>query len=261
MKKKACIFTIVKDEDYFLPIWLKYYSKYFDKQDIYVLDHNTIGDSTKNLNCNIIKLENDEVFNHIWLNNTVKKFQVDLFENYEIVVFAEVDEILYSIKKPFDKIIDDFLESSDSHITCMGYEIVQKIGQEKDLKTEDSIAKNRKYWRHHPSYDKSLISKIPLDWDLGFHNIRNMGRNTLQDLYMVHLHPVDAAQMYTRYQSRRKNSKLNTSIIPEKFWTDKEDKNEFIKFYQDYTSEVLEPNRVIEEIPEIHSLKLIEYDL
>ena len=42
------IFTMSKDEKVFFPIWYKYYSKYFKKNNIYVLDNNTIDDSLKN---------------------------------------------------------------------------------------------------------------------------------------------------------------------------------------------------------------------
>ena len=122
MKKKACIFTIVKDEDYFLPIWLKYYSKYFDKNDIYILDHNTVGESTKNLENNVIKLNYDELFNHAWLISVVKEYQEKLLQEYDVVVFVEVDEILYSTLKPFNEIIDDFHKSESDYISCIGYE-------------------------------------------------------------------------------------------------------------------------------------------
>lgn len=39
MKKKCAVYTIVKNEDYFLPKWIKHFNKYFDKSDIYILDH------------------------------------------------------------------------------------------------------------------------------------------------------------------------------------------------------------------------------
>ena len=45
-KKKCAVFTIVKNENYFLPIWLKHYKRYFDNSDIYVLDHQSNDGST-----------------------------------------------------------------------------------------------------------------------------------------------------------------------------------------------------------------------
>lgn len=222
MKKRAAIFTIVKDEDYFLPIWMKYYSKYFSKEDIYVLDHNTVGDSTKNLDCNLIRLNYGELFNHEWLLSTVRSNQIKLLEKYEIVVFAEVDEILFSTEKPLNIIINDFYHSDNQHITCMGYEIIQNLKTEKALQSSDSIAKNRKYWVRESQYNKTLISKIPLDWVVGFHTTKNSTKNStkiMDNFYMAHLHFVDANQTYNRYISRIKSGgKLNTKIISDREW-------------------------------------------
>ena len=39
MKKKCAVFTMVKNENYFLPIWLKHYKKFFSNEDIFILDH------------------------------------------------------------------------------------------------------------------------------------------------------------------------------------------------------------------------------
>ena len=47
--KDCAVFTIVKNEKLFLPIWIKHYKKFFDNYDIYILDHESNDDSTKNL--------------------------------------------------------------------------------------------------------------------------------------------------------------------------------------------------------------------
>jgi hypothetical protein len=46
-KKKCAVFTIVQNENIFLPIWLKYYSKYFDPKDIYILNHDSNEESMR----------------------------------------------------------------------------------------------------------------------------------------------------------------------------------------------------------------------
>ena len=46
MKRRKAAFTIVKNEPVMLPIWLSYYSKHFDLQDLYVLDHQSTDGST-----------------------------------------------------------------------------------------------------------------------------------------------------------------------------------------------------------------------
>lgn len=44
-KSRAAI-TIVHNEPVFLPIWLRYYARFFGAEDLYVLDNDTTGGST-----------------------------------------------------------------------------------------------------------------------------------------------------------------------------------------------------------------------
>ena len=59
MKKKSAVFTIVKNENYFLPIWIKHYKKYFNESDMYVLDHQSNDASTNNLSVNVVPVINE----------------------------------------------------------------------------------------------------------------------------------------------------------------------------------------------------------
>jgi hypothetical protein len=99
-KKKCAVFTMVKNENYFLPIWLKHYKRYFDNSDIYILDHQSNDGSTEELDVNVELVINELAFDHQWLVNTVQNFQVKLLEQYESVLFAEADELVYTIGKP-----------------------------------------------------------------------------------------------------------------------------------------------------------------
>ena len=109
IKKKCAVFTTVKNESIFLPIWLRHYQQYFDNQDIYVLDHHSTDGSTLNLPVNVKTVANDYVNDHEWLVKIAQDFQKELLKEYECVVFAESDEILYSLEKPFNQTIDEFI--------------------------------------------------------------------------------------------------------------------------------------------------------
>ena len=76
MKKECAVFTIVKNENYFLPIWLKHFKKFFKSEDIYVLDHQSTDGSTEDLDVNVIPIFNDLTFDHQWLINQVEKMQL-----------------------------------------------------------------------------------------------------------------------------------------------------------------------------------------
>jgi hypothetical protein len=208
MKKKSAVFTIVKNEDYFLPIWIKHYKKYFDESDIYILDHQSDNGSTNNLTVNVIPVINELAFDHQWLVDTVQNFQKELLEKYECVVFAESDELLYSIEKPLNLVIEDLINNSNQdYITCIGHEVIE-MRDEKSLTFKDEIFKNRNYWFKTYNYDKTLISKIPLNWCWGFHNTNGKEKEFTHGVHMVHLHRVDFEMMLKRHQERATKWKL-----------------------------------------------------
>src|SRR5580704_6832116 len=95
MRKRAA-FTIVQNEPVFLPVWLQYYGRYFDRTDLYVLDHDSDDGSTAGVGerSNLLRVHRDKSFDHAWLAGTVAAFQAFLLRSYERVLFAETDEIV-----------------------------------------------------------------------------------------------------------------------------------------------------------------------
>lgn len=202
-KKKCAVFTIVKNENYFLPIWLKHYKKYFNNDDIYVLDHQSTDGSTEDLDVNVELIINELAFDHQWLVDTVQNFQIKLLEEYESVLFAESDELVYTLDKPLNKVIDEFLLDNLCILqTCTTKEVMENIGVEKELEFGDEIFKHRNQWFDNPIYHKSLLSKVPLKWVWGFHFIKNGTPDKKYDLQMVHLHRCDFNLMLQRHKER-----------------------------------------------------------
>jgi hypothetical protein len=202
MKKRCAIFTTVKNENIFLPIWLRHYQQYFSNEDIYVLDHHSTDGSTKNLPVNVRLVSNDTVNDNEWLRNIAQDFQRELLEKYECVIFAESDEILYSLQKPFDQAIDDFIQSQDLYVTTKGFSVIQDIQFEYPVRSGERIFEKRNYWYKDRAEDKTLITKVPLVWDWGFHAMVGLPNTPYQDFYIAHLHRFDFETMVKRHQER-----------------------------------------------------------
>lgn len=198
--KDCAVFVMVKDEGYFLPKWLEYYKQFFKPEDIYILDHQSSDGSTDNLDVNVIKVTNDVAVDHTWIVNTIQEQQRKLLENYRCVLFAESDEIVYSPYQPLNEYISKFLEGSDEYVTCIGHEMMQNLEKESPLKDFDPIMPNRNYWFRHPLYDKTLLSKIPLNWAWGFHSQDKP--NVHRGLFLLHLHRHDFEMMLKRHEMR-----------------------------------------------------------
>jgi len=216
MKKFAAVFTIVKNEKYFLPIWYRYYSRYFPKQDIYILDHQSNDGSTINIDCNVHVVKNDQAFDAAWLRDTVINFQKRLLQDYEYVVFAEADEIIVTLENSSNDLYEHIINMKKlgrNFDVATGYEMMHDTVYEKPYDFNNPILDQRKNWYREAAYDKTLISSVPIEWGIGFHDTQYRkqadwvnGENLIDpndNLILIHLHKFD----YPIYMKRKINMK------------------------------------------------------
>ena len=206
MKKRA-VFTIARNEKYYLPVWLNYYAKYFNYNDMYVLDHQSSDGSTDNLPCHKEIIENEKYADVRWMVNIAQKRQVELLKNYNTVLFVHVDEIIVPNLTKYDD-LGDYIDKFDKDVVkCNGKHIIEVAG-EKPLDLSKPILSQRKYWyrrKKYNTFDKPLLSKIPLLWTLGWHEAK--GDFPLdEDLYLVHLHQADYNQCVESHKYRAKQN-------------------------------------------------------
>ena len=71
------VFTMVYNEPVFLPIWLRYYSRFFAPDDIYVFDHQSTDGSTSGGGFVRIPVTHDTV-DHTWMVGTLQAHQHEL---------------------------------------------------------------------------------------------------------------------------------------------------------------------------------------
>lgn len=223
MKKDFCAFTIVQNETLFLDLWAKYYSKYIDKCDIFILNHNTtLHESNiqlsflKSQGFNVIPIHRSESFNHKWLRETVQNFQSFLLQSYDVVLFAECDELLI-VNEKYKGGLSEYLlaEKNQPLKRCCGYELVHYKDEEPSLYLGSSPLKQRSFWHRECLYDKPLITNQKVNWEDGFHNIEGFESEINTDLFLVHLHRIDynLCKLKHEEQAKRKwsQSDLNSN--------------------------------------------------
>ena len=207
--KKCAVFTMVKNEKWFLPIWLNYYSKFFDEKDIYVINHASTDDSIQIVKdqypkINIVQLTY-EPFDDIFKINEIKKLQSQLLGQYMAVLYSDPDELIVPFIPDSDYIdlgqyIDHFIKHNHAEsIKTNGWEIIHlpKKGEPR-IDLTKSILSQRSYWFHSPQwYSKVVLSKTPLNWSPGLHVTSN---NFIEDpfLYLIHLHRIDYDLSYIK---------------------------------------------------------------
>jgi hypothetical protein len=232
--RDRCVFTIVRDEEFFFPLWLKYYRQYFEAQDIYVLDHDSIGDSATQLlqlqrevGFHHIPVHNSASFSHRWLLSVVSDFTKFLHNSYRAMLFAEVDELIATrpggVYQDLPSAAESVAKQHRFFKRCSGFEVVHRLEfneQPLDL-SQPNLLSQRSWWFPSLGYSKPVLLRKPVEWTSGFHlcmellwieeTITVPGRDTVfvtcdPDLYLIHLNKIDMPQFLKRNElhERRK---------------------------------------------------------
>ena len=214
---KIAILTICHNEHKFLPMWKKYYKNI---GDLHVILHNCdrqfVNDNYNEI-YQIIET-NDEMFNHTWLRDTVEKHHRRLLKEYDIVIYAEPDEMIIHPHVSLNKYLRDEYKKGFSIIQTIGYDIVEEHGINKIVR--------------HAKFDKPIITTVPVNWSCGFHKCNDKCYQDNQ-LHLMHFHRV--CRNYA-FEKSKYQSTLNISSMDRVSGMGKQnyikEPEEFIEWYE-----------------------------
>lgn len=228
-KRLCAVFTMVRQEYFYLPVWYKYYSQHFTDKDIYVL-HHKVNDEHDTCMTLLPDTVNKAEYDHpdwdsLRWNLEVERHYRHLLNYYECVFFTDIDEILVPNLEKYPNGLRSYLEtfqqtSNEVNRKCTGIDLVQlrhndesKSESESETKVYDPtqpILRQRHNGQYVSLYNKPMLSKKPFRFAIGFHDIKpdKMGRtlNTRvdPDLILLHLHRYDWTFYRQRHQERAK---------------------------------------------------------
>lgn len=203
-RNRRAVQTIVHDEGVFLPIWLRYYSRFFAPEDIYVLDNDTTDGSTDRDGFVRIPVSHDRV-DHVWMVEKLAGHQRELLERYDVVVTTDVDEIVAT--DPRWGTLGDYLDRFDEEwVNCLGYELLHLPDREPALSPDRPVLEQRGHWFASNGYDKPAIASAPTEWVPGFHERADGRVNFDPDLRMIHLHRMDYEICRARHEKRSRRA-------------------------------------------------------
>ncbi|MGC2373238.1 MAG: glycosyltransferase family 2 protein [Solirubrobacteraceae bacterium] len=201
--RRHAAFTIVHNESVMLPLWLDYYARHFDADDLYVLDHDSTDGSTADLGgrCHVVPVHREAAFDHHWLKSTVERFQAFLLRSYDAVLFAEADEFVLADPRRYPDLDAYIVGLTRPAARCLGFNVVHQP-DEPPLRFDAPLLSQRRYWHASLTYSKRLLSRIPLRWSDGFHNEYNAPDDPPDpELLLIHLHRVDHDMSLARHQA------------------------------------------------------------
>lgn len=203
-KKKRCLISIIFDEGFWQPLWYDYYSRFFADEDIYVLGNPDKDVYMRDVPFNVVDFK-PEYFLDVWAcQEAVQRLQHEKLQEYEVVVFAEADEFFVpdpNIYRDFGEYMDRF---SAPYLRPWGFDVVHDWENgEPPLDVSKPFLAQRRLYMHQPSMTRTVITKFPIDYTIGFHASRPQGQVD-RNLVNFHLHRIDYDLALRRHEERHR---------------------------------------------------------
>ena len=205
---KIAVYTLVRDEKEWLPVWVRYYlSQGFSPTDIYVLDQSGKDETAQQIiNCNRFLAPYGKSWNHTYMTQTLEWFQCELLRKYDIVVLTDVDEVICADPKKWPTLIDYLQQSTAPSIETNYYNIIHDtVNKEPHINFSLPLLAQRHLWVG-PIKGKTYISRVPLEWNWGCHKSVPPGELTTE-LRLIHGRWIDREQQIGRIMRRLSNSR------------------------------------------------------
>lgn len=238
MKRNKVIFTIAKNERYFLKKWVKYYRQHFDDCDIYVFDNQTNDGSTNDLPVKTFKLFNENTYDPYWLWMNISYIWNQLLKDYKYVMYTDVDEFIITkngdpLKTEFDKLI----QNNTQCIITEGYNLVHwKLKDSPGISIDRPLLTQRDYVMYSKEYSKVIMGNYDIRFNIGAHTAVNEvwysdTQREVPNLMLIHAKLYDQDSTVERYKHRYGESTKNCDPDCEQFLILNNKVDEFIKHH------------------------------
>jgi hypothetical protein len=223
---RIAAFTMVYN-DVFLPMWLDYYGREFGRENLYVIDHgSTDGSVEDGVGYNVLRVPRSGGLDEEQRAAFNSDFQSALLKFYDVVVFADADEILIADPARFDGLSDFIARRCESYVTAIGLEVIHAQESEAPLDGSKPVLQQRAHVQFAAEYCKTLVARVPLTWGAGCHSTQRSAQID-RDLYLFHLKRMDhdlAVQNHRKARALRwsqsavrKHHGIQTRISEEEF--------------------------------------------
>lgn len=203
---RTAAFTIAQDETRFLSAWAAWHGRYFD--DLYVLDHNSRGDSIEVLGDlavphHVCRLHHPRSYDERYLTSVTCKFQQFLLCDYAAVFFSAADEL---VAFPDEGYAERFAAGeSPRAVVAAGYEVVHDREHEPAIDFDAALLRQRKWWYPCRRYTKPVLANHSVFWRPGWHRASNVPDRDFDEageVRLIHLHRIDYDYCLARHRAK-----------------------------------------------------------
>jgi hypothetical protein len=193
--------TMVYNEDWFLPIWIRYYSSHFGAENCYVIDHGSDDGSTRNLGgINVVRIPRSPKDNEK-RTRFVSRFVTALTEWYDAVLHTDVDEFAVLDPTRGSSLLDYCSKPPHPCVTAIGFDVYHVPDKEAALDPSMPVTLQRSYFRFSSSMCKPVLTTAEINWKPGFHSCNYPVM--FDAVYLFHLRYVDLKEGLRRLAMTR----------------------------------------------------------
>lgn len=209
MKKHKAVFTQIHNEPLFFPMWLAYYSRYFDPSDIYVIHllkpTRVPFDDWIEQQTGFVRIPyiDKDICDFQLVVNRAQEVQSKLLKKYECVLFAEADEFVSHYTG-----LGNYIDNWNGQVEVTnGYEVVHRFEEEPDIDLNAPILAQRNWWNWDKNYCKPLLVRVPITYIWGFHWCHQYPEKLPddKDFLLIHLKKMDYKIGIERNLERQRN--------------------------------------------------------
>lgn len=210
--KKIAVITRIRNDEYFLKHWIRYYGEQVGEENLYVyLDG---ADQTLPADCGKAHIIPCERFHEQVVKAEKLRLQflsdraAELFKVYDIVIGVDVDEFLV-VDPALNVTLLAYLSSLKikGSVSGLGIDVGQHMDKEQSLDEAKTFLSQRHYAVLSPRYTKPCVINQPLTWGSGFHRIKGHNFHIDEHLYLFHFGGFDMDMLRERFQDK---DRMNT---------------------------------------------------
>lgn len=199
--------TMVRNEPIFLPIWVKYYSRFVPKSQLHVIfDGMDQVPPPETDGCQILILP-AMAYGPGWDARRwlfLERFVATLLARYDVVVLNDVDEIIVIDPAQSDDLISAMMQAKElGAISPFALEIIHRTDIEAaPFDPASGVLAQRHHVRINASYSKPCIIAQPVHWSTGGHYSDYPRLHLSRNLFLFHLRFMDRDILLDRQRQR-----------------------------------------------------------
>ena len=208
MTKRIAALTMVRNDDFYLEKWVKYYGEQLGKENLYIFFDGTdqkIAPFCEGTNAYLHEKIGNQVVQAekgrlAFLSEQAARL---LSEGYDLVIGVDADEFIV-VDPKLGMSLAEYLSAQkiDVSLSALGLDFGQKLGEEGDIGTDKPFLRQRHYAQIGTRYTKPSIVAAPCRWGSGFHRIKGHDFHIGKDLYLLHFGYFDRRRLEERFADK-----------------------------------------------------------